>query len=69
MLVPFNCKKCTQLNPFITEPQVIFLLLENDNLGITNFKFVKNTVVIIIITEFPFTYQTNSHIKVSKKDT
>ena len=51
------------LNPFTTEPQVIFLLLENDNLGIINYKFIKN---IVIIMEFSFKYQTNSHIKLFK---
>ena len=27
---------CITFNPFTTEPQAIFLLLENDNLGIIN---------------------------------
>ena len=44
------------LNPFTTEPQAIFLLLENDNLGIINQKFIKNTVIIM---ELLFTYQIN----------
>ena len=48
------------LNPFTTEPQAIFLLLENDHLGITYLKIIKNTVIIM---EFSFTYQTNSHVK------
>ena len=51
------------LNPFTTEPHAIFLLLENDNLGIINKKFIKNTGIIM---EFSFTYQTSSHIKLFK---
>ena len=51
------------INPFTTEPQAIFLPLENDNLGIINYKFIKNTVIIM---EFSFTYQTNSHVKLFK---
>ena len=51
------------VNPFTTGPEAIFLLIENDNLGIINQKFIKNTVIIM---EFSFTYQTNSHLKLFK---
>ena len=43
------------LNPFTTERQAIFLLLEKDNLGIINYKSIKNTVIIMV---FSFTHQT-----------
>ena len=51
------------LNPFTTEPQAIFLLLENDHLGIIYLKTIKNTVIIM---ECSSTYQTNSHVKLFK---
>ena len=56
----------TKLNPFTTEPLAIFLELETDNLDVIHEKFIKNRVIIL---EFIFICQTNTHIKVFKYDT
>ena len=51
---------CDNVNPFSTEPLAVFLLLETDNLGVIHKKFIKNRVIIL---EFIYIYQTNTHIK------